>query len=125
MEKTKRQGGLAARSAKAAAWRQRIEQWRQSGLTQAAFCRQRNLALATFQWWRRRLNARGADTAAAVSAFVPVRLKETRADATAWHSPATWSCEVTGLRGVTIRLQKRPSAVWLGELVGALAETVR
>lgn len=37
-------------------WRRRIESWRQSGLSQKAFCAEKQLALSTFSLWRKRLN---------------------------------------------------------------------
>jgi len=40
------------------AWRRSIEAWSGSGLSQAAFCERHDLALSTFQWWRRRLAER-------------------------------------------------------------------
>ncbi|MGD8914181.1 MAG: hypothetical protein PVJ68_15775 [Candidatus Thiodiazotropha sp.] len=54
-------------------WRQHIEDWRNSGLTQQAFCRDRNLSYHKFHYWRKKL----ADTPVAKkrprsSALVPV-----------------------------------------------------
>jgi hypothetical protein len=43
------------RETKAAIWRRRVGNWQRSGLGQAAFCRRYGLAVATFQWWRKRL----------------------------------------------------------------------
>lgn len=40
--------------AKKTYWREHIEAWRQSGLSQAHFCKVRSLALSTFQYWRRK-----------------------------------------------------------------------
>jgi hypothetical protein len=34
-------------------WYERIEDWKQSGLTQKAFCERHHLGLASFQRWRR------------------------------------------------------------------------
>jgi len=39
-------------------WRSHIRQWKQSGQTQAEFCRGRHLSLSTFRWWRSELNRR-------------------------------------------------------------------
>jgi len=36
-------------------WRKRIEEWKQSGVSQAVYCREHNLALATFGYWKRKL----------------------------------------------------------------------
>jgi hypothetical protein len=39
-------------------WRRRIDAWRQSGLSQKAYCEQNHLALSTFSLWRQRLTNR-------------------------------------------------------------------
>ncbi len=36
-------------------WRARIGEWRNSGQTQAGYCREKRIALSTFGYWRRRL----------------------------------------------------------------------
>jgi hypothetical protein len=36
-------------------WRQHIENWRNSGLSQQAFCRNRNLSYHKFHYWRKKL----------------------------------------------------------------------
>ena len=43
------------------AWRQSIEDWCSSGLSQVEFCKRHNLALSTFRWWRRRLSEEAHD----------------------------------------------------------------
>jgi len=35
-------------------WRERLESWRRSGLSQAEFCRQRRLSPVSLSWWKRR-----------------------------------------------------------------------
>lgn len=40
-------------------WQQMVAEQSTSGLSQRAFCEQHDLALSTFQWWRRRLKSRG------------------------------------------------------------------
>jgi len=39
-------------------WRKRIEEWKQSGLNQAAYCREHHWSLATFGYWKRKLERR-------------------------------------------------------------------
>jgi transposase len=51
-------------------WRARVEQWRRSGLSVRAFCRERGLLEPNFYAWRRTLAVRDAE---AVS-FVPVQV---------------------------------------------------
>ncbi len=36
-------------------WRRMFAAWEASGLSQAEFCRQRDLKAVTFAWWKRRL----------------------------------------------------------------------
>jgi hypothetical protein len=38
-------------------WWKHLQQWRQSGLSQAQYCRQHQLSLGTFGWWKGRLSA--------------------------------------------------------------------
>ena len=64
-------------------WRQLVAEQRESGLSQRAFCEQRDLAVSTFQWWRRRLRSEGpaagwpeTTPAAKAPGFVEVRLTE-------------------------------------------------
>jgi transposase len=51
-------------------WRQRIREWRQSGLTVRGFCARRGLAQPSFYAWRRELARRDAES----PAFVPVQV---------------------------------------------------
>ena len=37
-------------------WRKEIEQWQESGLTQAAYCKQNNLLPHQLGYWKRKLN---------------------------------------------------------------------
>lgn len=46
---------------KRAYWRQHIEGWRQSGLSQQDYCQSNDIALATFGYWRRKLKKSEAD----------------------------------------------------------------
>lgn len=48
-------------SEKEAFWRQQDSAWRESGLSQRAYCALHHLGLSTFQWWRRQL-ARSSGT---------------------------------------------------------------
>ncbi len=36
-------------------WQEHIKAWKQSGLSQAHFCKVRFLALSTFQYWRKKI----------------------------------------------------------------------
>jgi hypothetical protein len=55
-------------------WRQRIQQWQQSGLSARRFCQRHRLCLSSFYAWRRTLRLRQANTPTAnhTPAFLPV-----------------------------------------------------
>lgn len=57
---------------KAGAWRERVTQWRASGVSAAAFCREHALSYAQFMYWQRRLGpARHGLVPVQVAAAVP------------------------------------------------------
>lgn len=62
---------------KQAYWKERIEQWERSGLSQRKFCEERKLAVSTFQWWRSKLR-RGESESSAPS-FLPLALSASTA----------------------------------------------
>jgi hypothetical protein len=49
-------------------WEKHLKGWQNSSLTQVDYCRQNNLAIKSFGYWKRRLN----DLAAEEIRFVPV-----------------------------------------------------
>ncbi len=49
-----------AKAEKAAYWEQHHSDWRQSCLTQKAYCAQHDLKLGTFSYWRKRLTTPAA-----------------------------------------------------------------
>jgi len=53
-------------------WRQTVQQWRASGLSQAEFCRHRGIPYSRFVWWKRRVSAELPATVAQPSGFVPL-----------------------------------------------------
>jgi hypothetical protein len=50
-------------------WREVLRRWQSSGLSQAAFCRQRKLPVWRFTWWKKRLSNDGP---AGNGLFVPI-----------------------------------------------------
>ena len=69
-----RGGRRLSRAERRAYWQGLLEEWAGSGLTQAAFCRQRGLSAVTLSWWKRRLGFRAGPTRCRPSgAFVEVR----------------------------------------------------
>jgi len=58
-------------------WCKRIEEWKQSGLNQAGYCRDHNGSLATFGYWKRKMKRPTTQLL-----FLPIerRLKRDKAD---------------------------------------------
>jgi hypothetical protein len=54
-------------------WREHLQQWSQSGLSQSAYCRREGLTLHRFGYWRRKRPA-AAKPAPVRGGFVPVRV---------------------------------------------------
>lgn len=61
---------------KAAHWQYHIEQWQLSDLSQAVYCQQQGLSLASMGYWRTRLKKSQAiaDSPEVAVSFVPVQL---------------------------------------------------
>ena len=74
---------LTKREANRQRWFDRIETWKQSGLTQKAFCEQQQLGLGSFQRWRRIfLRGEKPEASSAVS-FLPVNVTVDKASSLA------------------------------------------
>ena len=63
-------------------WRERLEAWRRSDLTQVAFCRREGLSEGSLGWWKRELIARDRRRAEAPANEAPV--------ATSGEKPVRW-----------------------------------
>ncbi len=89
-------------------WQGQVEEWRQSGLSQIAYCEQHGLNIKSFRRWRTKLQ-RAATTAASLT-LVPVSVgAPTTAPAIRLHSPGGWRIELaTG------------NPVWLADLLRQL-----
>jgi hypothetical protein len=60
-------------------WTERIAAWKQSGLTQRAFCDQQQLVYSTFAYWRGRLKQlQSGDDSGHKVHFLPVSLRQER-----------------------------------------------
>jgi hypothetical protein len=67
-------------------WQRHLQRWRQSGLSQAQYCRQQQLSDAAFGWWKGRLSAENSkrvkpksirdETAGKSSPFVELTLSD-------------------------------------------------
>ncbi len=93
-------------------WRDVIECWQRSGLSQVAFCRRERLKTYSFSHWKRKLLGQPRGPARArprrtrlTDAFVPVRV----AHRTSAVEPIPdWSCEIRFAKGVIVRLRDGP-----------------
>jgi transposase-like protein len=109
------------------AWRERLEQQQQSGLSVRAFCSQHNLTVPSFYAWRRTLRQRAGAAANPSSAdgppspgpaagqpfFVPLRLAPT----------ATTALELLLPGGLLLRVPTGFDADTLRRLLALLRET--
>jgi hypothetical protein len=65
----------------AAIWRRHLVAWRDSGLSQAAYCRRHGLSLACFGYWYGKLRSTLSPSAPSAQALVPIVVPEvTRSD---------------------------------------------
>ena len=53
-------------------WRERVQAWKQSGLSQKVFCEQHHLGLSTFQRWRRKFMAQEKPKGSSAVSFLPI-----------------------------------------------------
>lgn len=98
-----------ANDALRALWMARIQQWRESGLTQSAFAQQHGFRSWQVSYWVARFTERNNTTP-----LVPVRVKrdapDNQAPALTLHSPSGW----------TVTIPPSLPAAWLGELLRSL-----
>ena len=74
---------LTKREANRQRWFDRIETWKQSGLTQKAFCEQQQLGLGSFQRWSGIFMRGEKPAASSVVSFVPVNVTVDKASSLA------------------------------------------
>lgn len=94
-----------ADDARRALWMTRIQQWRESGLSQSAFARQYGFHSWQVSYWAARHN-----TAQMVPVSVKRRAPESPVPALTLHSPSGW----------IVTLPPNLPATWLGELLQRL-----
>ena len=66
---------LSKRATNRQGWFDRIEAWKQSGLTQKAFCEQQQLGLGSFQRWRRIFMREVLPEASSAVSLLPVKVR--------------------------------------------------
>lgn len=97
-------------------WRQHIEAWQSSSLSQAEYCVQHRINVRTFT--ARLSDYRKRPTADSV-ALVPVRIEETEREAIA--TPTAAAIVFTHAHGHRLELPPSVSAGWVAELLRCLA----
>jgi hypothetical protein len=112
-------------------WQALLEEWRQSGLSQAEFCRRRGILPGTLAFWKHTLAAREAEAGRArgrrarpaLPTFLPVRVV---APAPAMDNDHVDAAAVVGelaimLRGRRhVRVRGRVDLHWLGQVLRTL-----
>jgi hypothetical protein len=87
-------------------WREQVEDWRASGLSQIAYCEQHGLNIKSFRRWRTKLQR----TAATALTLVPISVgAPVSAPAIRLHSPGGWRIELA-----------TANPAWLADLVRLL-----
>jgi len=90
-------------------WREVLRRWESSGLSQAAFCRQRKIPIWRFTWWKKRLSE---ERPAANGLFVPVHV--------APSATSSAELELTLRGGRLLRFGADVPPARLAEIVAAL-----
>ena len=102
-------------------WRKHVQQWQRSGATQSQYCREHNLSIAAFHWWRRKLTPGqpGVDPqkelpTALASTFTEIRIPA--GDTTA----AAYTYEIVLPNRTQVRLPQNFDAEAVSKLVSLL-----
>jgi hypothetical protein len=121
-------------------WTKRVAQWQASGLSQAKFCRQNNIKLTTFNFWKLRVlkqhpgPTRHRKPRASAEKHPPEKQKRTRTPSrpAARFVPVVvrsdtarseWWCEIACRNGRVLRLREKLPSATLRELVADLEAT--
>ena len=59
-------------------WQAHLTNWRQSGLNQAAYCREQGLNAHRFRWWKRQLTVASTAEKSVSAAFLAVEVQPPR-----------------------------------------------
>ena len=97
-------------------WHQHVETWRESGLSQAAYCRQRSLNPKTFSTWTRRVRRELFVAKDAPLHVIPVQVAPSVSTATAQASVV-----LRFAHGAQLELSTAAPPCWLAELLRCLA----
>jgi hypothetical protein len=89
-------------------WQHRLQRYRASGQTVAAFCAAEGVSVASFYAWQRRLRATTPPTPKIATAFVPVHLRRLDLNTT---------LELLLPDGLVLRLPADVEPLWLRQLL--------
>jgi hypothetical protein len=113
-------------------WERMLSAWEKSGLSQAEFCRRRDVKAVTFAWWKRQLRGNtkkgrrqgGARNPHRRADFVEVTLPKTMPDVGSGAMPMlggrSSGYEITLSRGRVIRLPRDFDPTVVAQLVAAV-----
>jgi hypothetical protein len=96
-------------------WRRHVEAWRESGLSQAVYCRQQGLNHKTFSVWTRRVQADPSLDKNAPLCLLPVQVKPTASVAS---TQASMMLRLA--HGAQLELSTDVPPRWLAELLRCL-----
>ena len=97
-------------------WRRHVEAWRESGLSQAAYCQQQGLNRKTFSVWTRRVQVDLFLDKDAPLELLPVQLESSAPVAS---TPSSVMLRLA--HGAQLELSTAASPHWLAELLRCLA----
>jgi hypothetical protein len=98
-------------------WRRHVEAWRESGLSQADYCRQQNLNRKTFSLWTRRVRDDLSMSKDSPLELISVQVTPSAPVVTAEASPILLRFP----HGAQLELSTAVSPCWLAELLRCLA----
>lgn len=99
-----------------AQWQRHVEAWRESGLSQAAYCHQQGLNRKTFSVWTRRIQG---DSSLGKGAPLELRPIQLEPPAPVASTPASVMLRLAN--GVQLELTTAVPPGWLAELLRCLA----
>jgi len=99
-------------------WRRHVEAWRESGLSQAAYCHQQGLNRKTFSVWTRRVQGDLSLNKDTPLELIPVQVAPPLAAATTTEASAIM---LRFPHGAQLELSTAVSSGWLAELLRCLA----
>ena len=107
-EAVSEQETLSTREGRWAYWKSHVEQWKRSGLSKQAYCREHGLKAASLYRWCTRLR----DREKAKPSFIPVRLPSIAANG--------YALELELVDGRMLRIGADADPVWVSQLVREL-----